>query len=618
MPNRSVSQQFPYFADLLGNALESGFIYIGVSGLDPETDPVAIFSDADLTVPLANPVRTLAGYPAVFGAPTPIFTADDCSLTVRTLAGVLVYRSLSGNSSILEGAAEGGLSVDQFSDLAALTYSTAPVGSVVRIAEVGEYRVLALTVTQPDFDYTGAGGVKLDVIGQAGFYRPEAYGGGTGKSAATNTAAIQYILDNAPLGSTLELGEGTYPVTSQASAVFTVSRNISIRGVGGRTILRGDAVSSATSMFEINMTDNGGLLDVRNWSMENIRCFFNVGGQHGVHITGGFTLNTCSIRNCAFSGNNTNGGYAFYDSSGAVWQHSLFELNTCGSPIYMQCGDANVFRKNNVFANSNGPAFTFDCVPGVRNNTVEANTLVCRDGALHVVDGDEVRFINNQIEQFQSYGANQSTPSASVYLEGATRTVTNCVIENNNFGGGTNVEYGVYADNAQHSVITRNNFVAHNTSEVHLTANSKFNIWEFDNQVKTQVANPRTDPYFKAVIEDLSDGWNIQTPKAQNGQNGWLGNVIYKRKDGMLVFLNQTGFGTNTADTIVYTLPVGFRGINTIENILAVNSQGGAGSFKITNTNGNVQVLQPFVVSGALAGITIPPVYRTPIATTDY
>lgn len=105
MPANSVTQQVPYFSDILGNALEGGFVYVGTAGLDAQANPIAIFSDAALTVPMANPVRTVAGYPAVFGAPTPIYAGGDCSLTILDASGAVVYKALSNNVLALGSAA---------------------------------------------------------------------------------------------------------------------------------------------------------------------------------------------------------------------------------------------------------------------------------------------------------------------------------------------------------------------------------------------------------------------------------------------------------------------------------------------------------------------------------
>lgn len=92
----SVLPPYPLFYDIDGTPLEAGYIYIGVAGLNPETDPQACFWDAALTLPAAQPIRTLNGYPANSGTPAMIYTGTtDFSITVKDAASVTVYSTLS-------------------------------------------------------------------------------------------------------------------------------------------------------------------------------------------------------------------------------------------------------------------------------------------------------------------------------------------------------------------------------------------------------------------------------------------------------------------------------------------------------------------------------------------
>lgn len=62
--NRSalVPQPNLYIGDLTGRPLDYGMVYFGEPNKDPEFYPIEIFADQDLTVPLAQPVRTKGGY----------------------------------------------------------------------------------------------------------------------------------------------------------------------------------------------------------------------------------------------------------------------------------------------------------------------------------------------------------------------------------------------------------------------------------------------------------------------------------------------------------------------------------------------------------------------------
>lgn len=70
---------FQFLTDRSGDALDDGYVYVGVSGQDPELFPQACFFDAALTVPADQPLRTVAGYivnPGAGNSLTDVFTAN--------------------------------------------------------------------------------------------------------------------------------------------------------------------------------------------------------------------------------------------------------------------------------------------------------------------------------------------------------------------------------------------------------------------------------------------------------------------------------------------------------------------------------------------------------------
>ncbi len=92
----SLSSPFPIFTDTSGDPLDAGYIYVGVVNLNPETHPIQIYWDADLTQPAAQPIRTLNGYPSWNGTPARMYiNGDNCSITVRNKKSDLVYYSKS-------------------------------------------------------------------------------------------------------------------------------------------------------------------------------------------------------------------------------------------------------------------------------------------------------------------------------------------------------------------------------------------------------------------------------------------------------------------------------------------------------------------------------------------
>jgi hypothetical protein len=88
----SIFSPFPRFDDTDGQPLDGGFIYIGVANMDPFSNRVDVYSNAALSVALAQPLRTSGGF-IVDGSGTPInvYTAADFSISVRNRLNVEIY-----------------------------------------------------------------------------------------------------------------------------------------------------------------------------------------------------------------------------------------------------------------------------------------------------------------------------------------------------------------------------------------------------------------------------------------------------------------------------------------------------------------------------------------------
>lgn len=87
----SIQPTYPIFTDIDGQPLENGYVWIGTANLDPQTNPIAVYWDAALTLPAAQPIRTLAGYPANSGTPARLYVNSDYSIQVQNKNGSVVY-----------------------------------------------------------------------------------------------------------------------------------------------------------------------------------------------------------------------------------------------------------------------------------------------------------------------------------------------------------------------------------------------------------------------------------------------------------------------------------------------------------------------------------------------
>lgn len=92
MTATSIPSPFEFFTGSNGTALNNGYIYIGTANLNPETNPITVYWDEALSIPAAQPIRTINGWPSRNGSAARIYTnIGDYSITVRNSSGVLVY-----------------------------------------------------------------------------------------------------------------------------------------------------------------------------------------------------------------------------------------------------------------------------------------------------------------------------------------------------------------------------------------------------------------------------------------------------------------------------------------------------------------------------------------------
>lgn len=94
-----VNPPFPVFADIDGQPLENGYIWIGTVNLSPQVNPIAVYWDSALTIAAPQPIRTLNGYPSRSGTPARFYVASDYSIQVLDSNGSVVYTSLNDNLS---------------------------------------------------------------------------------------------------------------------------------------------------------------------------------------------------------------------------------------------------------------------------------------------------------------------------------------------------------------------------------------------------------------------------------------------------------------------------------------------------------------------------------------
>jgi hypothetical protein len=178
----SIQPAYPIFTDTDGTPLDNGYIWLGAANLPPQTNPIVAYWDAALTIPAAQPIRTINGYPSNSGTPGRLYVNGDYSILVQSKNGSQVYLALTPT--------------ERFGDninAVQIVYTPAGTGAVATTVQAK----LRETVSVKDF-------------------------GAVGDGVADDTVAIQAALNNVrDTGNALSFPSGTYKVTS----TLTLLRN---------------------------------------------------------------------------------------------------------------------------------------------------------------------------------------------------------------------------------------------------------------------------------------------------------------------------------------------------------------------------------------------------------
>lgn len=567
----------PQIEDANGDTLVGGTIS---AYLWDTVTPTAMYTDSVGGGSATSFTLNTFGHPSASGSPVDIFldTAITYKLIIRDSEGTQVGPTI-GPVYPAGGTGESA----EFSSLEAFRASSFSGSEAVILAAnagttTGRMILKATgtsagtpTLTAARFTALAAG----EIINEGGYGYTIASGqnvipqmfGALGNGSNDDTDALQAWLDS--VYKFLVIPPGTYNVTAEEGdlACLTLTKNSSILAPAGsrKTIIRTLGVTATTaSIMRVSISDAAGFGDVRNWFIDGVAMYHDTGSSclHGLFIDGGLQILTSQIKNCNLGGTYANGGNGLHIVDNMA--HSEVTLCTIDR-VYAECFDANKFTKNTLFGQ--GAAFTFDCIAGVRNNSVEDNTIVNRDGWLIVQNCDNLRFVNNQCEHAQGYtpAGNQNAVSAGIWVVGADRTVPNLLIKENNFGGGTNYNYSVYAENALKMVVDENNFIACGLeggdpyADIYLGANTSHCVVGKKNRISGTTLSPRLNKLFKAIVVDNGFG-NIGVRKsgAGLGSSSWSVADFTKNVDGVVSFVGEFSGGTTTGGDVIATLPDGF------------------------------------------------------------
>ena len=275
----SIVSPFPVFNDLDGTPLEAGYIYIGTANLNPEVSPIQIFWDENCTVPAAQPIRTIGGYPSRNGTPSNVYIIDSAySITVRNRNQVFVFaafnqlQNFSTPVSVKNfGAVGNGVADDTTALRTARTFAETngvslywPAGDYLTVGDIDRLHTIRHT---GDGAITRAGGYRFWVepkVGQTNTLYVNPTGADQNDAIdpvnpfATIQAAFDALKNYGPTLNGLwiiQLSAGTYAPTNSLRGLKSLNR-IRIQGpsVGGSpnvptAIIDGTGVSSAYGFY---------------------------------------------------------------------------------------------------------------------------------------------------------------------------------------------------------------------------------------------------------------------------------------------------------------------------------------------------------------------------------
>jgi hypothetical protein len=331
----SIQVPFPVFQGRDGQPLENGYVWIGEPNLNPQTNPVVAYYDAALTIPAAQPLRTLNGYISRAGTPAQVYVDGvNFSILVQDSKGSMVYNFPDAT----------GISPDA----CGVTYDPPFTDSV-------PYPVcekLAQYVSVKDF-------------------------GAVGDGVANDTVAIQTAMNAVENGGELYFPAGTYRIFTKIDV--TNATNVKITGAKA-TILKDPSFDFSSGSNPVFIFRSSTDIEISSLILQGVHSATtgSVFGDDGVFFNSGARF---SVHDCRFVN--------FGDSA--------VRASTISSPTPPITVDTfDVIVKSNTFDNCLQTSMT---PGGAARVIFEGNTFNGMKGAVkfssRIADAGKIIFSNN-------------------------------------------------------------------------------------------------------------------------------------------------------------------------------------------------------------------------------
>jgi hypothetical protein len=520
----SIQPTYPIFTDIDGQPLEDGFVWVGTTNLDPQTNPIAVYWDAALTLPAAQPVRTLAGYPSNSGTPARLYVNSDYSIRVMNKKGSVVYSAPAATER----------------------YSDVVVGGVN--AENVVYNPPFANGTQSNQEQFNSRYVSVKDFGAVG------------DGLSDDTAPFQDALNH---GGAVFVPDGTYLISGALSLASSQAsqKHLVLFGEGTKSVIAFSG-GGYLSLTKSNYSSDYVLRDLS----------FTSDGNAATKVV--FSVARGEVRNCTFSGFDlaleVNQAYQLIE-------HNTFANCTTGIKCIDNAAVVGAYyngngMNNNFFASCDIGVDFSHTVPaaGVGSSTLSANTLTN-----NVFETCLVAAIRLQHASNTAISSNYFEPDCPVAITAS------------NFTKNINVLNPLAANSAIVLDDSTVNLYGGKVDDLTLSNNSTLRfIVQSDGTLGTQTVDG-TSAIVYVPTYNTTTAWAALTPAAGWSNTGAPYQTARVFKDGMQTVFVEGVLTGGALGSVMTVLPVGSRPSARIAFIVG-NVTTGSTAIVWVDSNGNV------------------------------
>lgn len=438
--------------------------------------------------------------------------------------------------------------------------------------------------------------------------------GARGNNDPTDGERIQRALDEAPLGGNLHFPPGDF----RTRQPLRLRQHLNLIGAGGTRLSGEFDPKSEVALLDVNVEDPGNR-DNRNQRIQGLRLSLVSGNGDGLAFRNrapNIANIGLIIENNLISG--TKSGYAIR-LEGIGTHHLTVRNNQLIGGVYIASADGVIVEECLIWGDK--PGVTLDLIPGAFQTRIIRNAIVTRDGALRVLNGSQVYFEHNQVEQPPRQ--NRSPEGAHVAIVPSRYGSRHIRIRSNNFGGGDNARLGIHAAGDCQDLLIDDNVFNLNASGVDVSLSDPAVAWTRvgpNNSARRQGVVPRRNSLGGGLsVSDrgtgsfgVKRGAGTMAPTA-----GWRPDTdfrFWKTLDGIVHFEGDWTAGPATVGRIA-TLPSGFRP-GTTARVMLIGATGDILPIEI-GTDGAVTGLRAFTGVVNWAGASFTAALRPPYEASD-